>query len=89
MYRDTDGRVTTSVNMKPKHSDQYLVYDSHHAHDQLVKRGVVKCLHDWTKRLLTKPSVIVGEKKHLSSVLVSNRYPPLLYSFNNIARGIV
>lgn len=43
VYRKTDSRVTTSVNRKPKHSDQYLVCDSHHP--QLVKRGVVKCLY--------------------------------------------
>ena len=30
---------------------------------------------DQAKRLVTKPSVIAGEKNHLSSVLVSNEYP--------------
>ena len=34
-----------------------------------------KCLYDRAKRLVTKPSVISEEKKHLSSVLVSNGYP--------------
>ena len=37
-----------------------------------MKRGIVKCLYERAKRLLTKPSVISEEKKHLSSVLVSN-----------------
>ena len=32
-------------------------------------------LYDRAKRLVTKPSVISAEKKHLSSVLVSNGYP--------------
>ena len=68
-----DGRLTTSVYKKPTHTDQYLAYDSHHP--QSVKRGIVKCLYDRAKRLVTKPSVITGEKKHLSSVLVSNGYP--------------
>jgi len=54
-------------------SDHYLAYDSHHP--QSVKRGIVKCLYDRAKRLVTKPSVIAGEKKHPSSVLVSNGYP--------------
>ena len=40
-----------------------------------MKRGVVKCLYDQAKRLVTKPSVISEEKKHLSSVLVFNGYP--------------
>ena len=40
-----------------------------------MKRGTVKCLYDQAKHLITKPSVISEEKKHLSSVLVSNGYP--------------
>ena len=35
----------------------------------------MKCLYDLGKRLVTKPSVISEEKKHLSFVLVSNGYP--------------
>ena len=71
--REPDDRLTTSVYRKPTHTDQYLAYDSHHP--QSVKRGIVKCLYDRAKRLVTKPSVICAEKKHLSSVLVSNGYP--------------
>ena len=66
-------KTTTSVYRKPTHTDQYLAYDSHHP--QTVKHGIVKCLYDRAKRLVTKPSVISTEKKHLSSVLVSNGYP--------------
>ena len=71
--REPDGRLTTSVYRKPTHTDQYLAYDSHHP--QSVKRGIVKCLYERAKRLVTKPSIISEEKKHLSSVLVSNGYP--------------
>ena len=35
--RDSNGLLTTTVNRKPTHTDQYLAYDSHHA--QSVKRG--------------------------------------------------
>ena len=73
VLREPDGRLTTSVYRKPTHTDQYLAYDSHHP--QSVKRGIVKCLYERAKRLVTKPSVITEEKKHLSSVLVSNGYP--------------
>ena len=83
--REPDGRLTTSVYrpvythsaytpvcihqcIQPTHTDQYLAYDSHHP--QSVKRGIVKCLYERAKRLVTKPSVISEEKKHLSSVLV-------------------
>ena len=71
--RDSDGYLSTSVYRKPTHTDQYLTYDSHHP--QSVKRGIVKCLYDRSKHLITIPSVISQEKKHLSSVLVSNDYP--------------
>ena len=69
VIRDSNGLLTTSVYRKPTHTDQYLAYDSHHP--QSVKRGIVKCLYDRAKHLITKPSVISEEKKHLSSVLVS------------------
>ena len=73
VLREPDGRLTTSVYRKPTHTDQYLAYDSHHP--QSVKRGIVKCLYERAKRLVTKPSVISEEKKYLSSVLVSKGYP--------------
>ena len=71
--REPDGRLTTSVYRNPTHTNQYLAYDSHHPRS--VKRVIVKCLYDRVKGLVTKPSVISAEKKHLSSVLVSNGYP--------------
>ena len=49
-------------------------YDSHRP--QSVKRDIVKCLHDRAKRIITKPSRTAQEKKHLSTVLVANDYPP-------------
>ena len=71
--RDSNGLLTTSLYRKPTHTDQYRAYDSHHP--QSVKRGIVKCLYDRVKHLTTKPLVIAEEKKHLSSVPVSNGYP--------------
>ena len=61
------------VYRKPTHTDQYLAFDSHHP--QSVKRGIVKCLHDRAKRIITKPSGTAQEKKHLSAVLIANGYP--------------
>ena len=72
-YQNFESYLTTSVYRKPTHTNQYLAYDSHHP--QSVKRGIVKCLYERAKRLVTKPTVISKEKKHLSSVLVSNGYP--------------
>ena len=74
--REPYSRLTTSVYRKPTHPGQYLVYDSHHP--QSVRRSIVTCLYNGAKCLLTKQLVIMiipEEKKHLSSVLVSNRYP--------------
>ena len=71
--RERDGRLTTSVYRKPTHTDQHLAYASHHPRS--AKRGIAKCLYDHAKRIVTKPSGISKEKKHLSSVLVSNGYP--------------
>ena len=42
--------------------------------DFIAAYGLFTCSHK-TKHLITKPSVISKEKKHLSSVLVSNGYP--------------
>ena len=59
--------------MRMIHTYDSLAYDSHHP--QSAKRGIVKCLYERAKRLVTKPSVIFEEKKCLSSLLVSNGYP--------------
>ena len=58
--REPDSRLTTSIYRKPTHTGQYLTYDSHHP--QSVKRGIIKCLYERAKRLVTKPSVISEEK---------------------------
>ena len=58
--RESGGRLTTNVNRKPTHSDQYVAYDSHHP--QSVKHGIVKCLYERAKRLVTKHYVISKEK---------------------------
>ena len=72
--REPDGKLLTSVYRKRTHTDQYLAYDSHRP--QSVKRGIVKCLHDRAKHIITKPSGTAKEKKYLSTVLVANGYPP-------------
>ena len=73
VLREPDGWLATSLYRKPTDTDQYLAYDSQHP--QSIKRRIVKYLHERANRLVTKPSVISEEKKHLSSVLVSNGYP--------------
>ena len=74
--REPFRRLTNNVYRKPSHTNQYLAHDSHHP--QWERRGVVRCLHDRAKRLEKKSSVN-KEKRHLSSVLVSNGFPLPLY----------
>ena len=68
---EPDSRLTTSIYRKPTHTGQYLAYDSHHP--QSVKRGIIKCLYERAKRLVTKPSVISEEKNicHLFCFLMA------------------
>ena len=63
VLRESDSRLAISEYRKPTHTDRYLAYDSRHP--QSVKRGIVKCLYERAKRLVTKPSVISKEKRHL------------------------
>ena len=51
----------TSVYRTPRHTDQYLSYDSHHP--QSVKCGVVKSLYDRSKNIITKPSATSDQKE--------------------------
>ena len=74
--REPDGRLYTSVYRKLTHTNQYLVYDSHHP--QSVKWGIVKYLLDRAKRIITEPSGTTQEKKHISAALDANGYPPAL-----------
>ena len=60
--REPDGRLTTGVYRNPRHTGQYLVYDSYQS--QSLQRGFVKCLYERAKRLVTKLSVTSKEKKH-------------------------
>ena len=82
--REPDGHLTTSVYRKPTRTDQHLAYDSHHP--QSVKCAIVKCLYNWAKHLVTKPSVNSEEKKHLSTVLFSNGYPSSFVQKNTKTR---
>nr|XP_054761192.1 uncharacterized protein LOC129267568 [Lytechinus pictus] len=73
VHRQTDGTLKTTVYRKPTHTDQYLRYDSHHPH--AVKRGLIKCLYDRANRIVTQPSDLSPEQRHLQSALTLNGYP--------------
>ena len=82
VLRESDSRLAISEYRKPTHIDQYLAYDSRHP--QSVKRSIVKCLYERAQRLVTKPSVISKEKKHLH--LFWFLMVVLFLSFRNLPR---
>ena len=70
-------KIYLKVSTKPPPNDakRPLPVDVRRSETLLLKLPIVKCLYDRAKHLITKRSVISEEKKHLSSVLVSNGYP--------------
>jgi len=76
--RDTDSLLTTTVYRKPTLTDQYLAYDSHHP--QSVKRGIVKCLYNRAKHLITKPSAIKEENTCHQYLFLMDTLPHLYRS---------
>ena len=67
--KDSDGYLSTKVYRKPTHTDQYLVYDSHHP--QSVKRGIVKCLYDRSKQLSERGDVCLHTSVHAFDFLIT------------------
>ena len=55
--REPDCNLATGVYRLLTHTDQYLADDSRHP--QSVERGIVKCLCERAKRLVTIPSVSI------------------------------
>ncbi|CAH3132714.1 unnamed protein product [Pocillopora meandrina] len=60
-------RATTGLKAIPRDCSFQGTLETAHS--------IVKCLYKHAKHLVRKPSIISEEKKHLSSVLVSNGYP--------------
>ena len=70
LRRREDGSLDISVYRKPMHMDQYLHFESHHpAH---VKRGVVRCLHDRAREIISMQHSLQKEVDHLTRVLKQN-----------------
>ena len=58
---------------KPTHTDRYLHFKSHHPTH--VKRGVVRCLHDRAREIISTKDNLQKEVDHLATVLKQNGYP--------------
>ena len=73
LRRREDGSLDVSVYRKPTHTDRYLHFESHHPTN--VKRGVVRCLHDRARRVISTQDNLQKEVDHLARVLKQNGYP--------------
>ena len=66
-------RLDVSIYRKPTHTDKYLHFESHHPTH--VKRGVVRCLHDRAREIISTQDNLQKEVDHLARVLKQNGYP--------------
>ena len=73
LRRREDGSLDVSIYRKPTHTDQYLHFESHHPTH--VKRGVVRCLHDRAREIISTQDNLQKEVDHLARVLKQNGYP--------------
>ena len=61
------------ISLKPTHIDRYLHFESHHLTH--VKRGVVRCIHDRTREIISTQDNLQKEVDHLARVFKQNTYP--------------
>ena len=73
LRRREDGSLDVSIYRKPTHTDRYLHFESHHLTH--VKRGVVRCLHDRAREIISTQENLQKEVDHLARVLKQNGYP--------------
>ena len=73
LFRKEDGSLDITVYRKPTHTDHYLDFQSHHPPH--VKRGLVRCLYDRARGIISTQDNLQKEGQHLSKVLRQNGYP--------------
>ncbi|XP_041430610.1 LOW QUALITY PROTEIN: uncharacterized protein LOC121397622 [Xenopus laevis] len=67
------GNLKTEVYRKPTHTDQYLLFDSHHPLEH--KLGVIRTLHHRAECVATDTESKDKEQKHLRGALKACGYP--------------
>ena len=65
--------LDVSVDRKPMHTDRYLHFECHHPTH--MKRGVVRCLHNRAREIISMQDNLQIEVDHLARVLKQNSYP--------------
>ncbi|KAI8519618.1 hypothetical protein Bbelb_028750 [Branchiostoma belcheri] len=67
LHVETDGHIEVEVYRKPTHTDQYLIFDSHHPLEQ--KLGVIRTLFHRADTLITLAEARAKEHTHLKKAL--------------------
>ena len=70
--RRNDSSLDVIVYRKPKHTDQYLDFQSHHP--PRVKKRLVRCLYDRVRSITSTQEHLQKEECHLHEVLKQNSY---------------
>ena len=73
LIANPDGSIRLQVYRKETHTDQYLMFDSHHPVEH--KLSVIRTLLDRKDRIVTEEEDKVEEEKHVKSVLKQCKYP--------------
>lgn len=68
-----DRRLQVEVYRKPTHTDQYLLFDSHHPLEQ--KLGVIRTLQHRAESIPTFPEAREQENNHIKQALKKCGYP--------------
>ena len=70
---EADGTLSTTVDRKSTHTDQYLQWDSHH--HLSAKFSVICTLSHRASTVCSKPELLQKEKDHLRKALTKCKYP--------------
>ena len=71
--RRTDGTISTTVYRKPTHTDQYLDFESCHPEEH--KMSVIRSLHQRAGAIISDPTELTKEIKHVNDALKKCHYP--------------
>ena len=77
---DKDDRLDTTVYRKPTHTNQYLLWDSHHS--TFSKYSVVGTLHHRAKTICSNNHLLQQEEELLSEALMNCNYP--IWALNRV-----
>ena len=77
IHLEKDGRLNIEVYRKPVHTDQYLLFHSHHP--LVHKLGVIRILHHLAENVPTRTEGKLKEHNHIKTTLKSCEYPNWAY----------